>query len=63
MLWLLVVEGVAVAGFVGVQGVGIVGRAGRLLRVVRSRDEATATSTVAECCCAPVYLVGSHTAS
>jgi uncharacterized protein (TIRG00374 family) len=31
MLWLLVVEVVAVAGFVGVQIVGIVGRAGRLL--------------------------------
>jgi len=31
MLWLLVVEVAAVAGFVGVQVVGIVGRAGRLL--------------------------------
>jgi hypothetical protein len=31
MLWLLVVEVVAVAGFVGVQMVGIVSRAGRLL--------------------------------
>ena len=31
MLWLLVVEILAVAGFVGVQVVGIVGRAGRLL--------------------------------
>jgi uncharacterized protein (TIRG00374 family) len=31
MLWLLVVEVVAVAGFVGVQVAGIVGRAGRLL--------------------------------
>jgi uncharacterized protein (TIRG00374 family) len=31
MLWLLVVEVVAVAGFVGVQMAGIVGRAGRLL--------------------------------
>jgi len=64
MLWLLVVEVVAVAGFVGVQVVGIVSRAGRLLRVVRCRDKATATSRVAECCCPPpVYLVGSHTAS
>ena len=32
MLWLLVVEAVAVAGFVGVQMAGLVGRAGRLLR-------------------------------
>ena len=31
MLWLLVVEVAAVAGFVGVQVAGIVGRAGRLL--------------------------------
>ncbi len=31
MLWLLVVEILAVAGFVGVQVVGVVGRAGRLL--------------------------------
>jgi hypothetical protein len=31
MLWLLVVEVAAVAGFVGVQVMGIVGRAGRLL--------------------------------
>ena len=31
MLWLLVVEVAAVAGFVGVQVVGIIGRAGRLL--------------------------------
>lgn len=31
MLWLLVVEVVAVAGFVGVQVAGLVGRAGRLL--------------------------------
>jgi glycosyltransferase 2 family protein len=31
MLWLLVVEVVAVAGFVGVQVAGVVGRAGRLL--------------------------------
>ncbi len=31
MLWLLVVEVVAVAGFVGVQIVGVVGQAGRLL--------------------------------
>jgi uncharacterized protein (TIRG00374 family) len=32
MLWMLVVEAVAVAGFVGVQMAGLVGRAGRLLR-------------------------------
>ena len=41
MLWLLVVEVVAVAGFVGIQIVGVVGRAGRLLEwfgLVR-RDE------------------------
>jgi uncharacterized protein (TIRG00374 family) len=43
MLWLLVVEVVAVAGFVGVQMVGIVGRAGRLLAwfgVVKRGDAA-----------------------
>jgi uncharacterized protein (TIRG00374 family) len=41
MLWLLVVEVVAVAGFVGVQVVGIVGRAGRLLEWfgVLNRDD------------------------
>ena len=32
MLWLLVIEIAAVAGFVGVQVAGVVGRAGRLLR-------------------------------
>jgi uncharacterized protein (TIRG00374 family) len=43
MLWLLVVEIAAVAGFVGVQVAGIVGRAGRLLEwfgVVRPGDHA-----------------------
>ncbi len=43
MLWLLVVEAAAVAGFVGVQVVGIVGRAGRLLEwsgVVKPGDYA-----------------------
>ena len=43
MLWLLVVEVVAVAGFVAVQVVGLVGRAGRLLEwfgVVRRDDYA-----------------------
>src|SRR5258706_2599895 len=35
MLWLLVVEVAGVAGFVGVQVMGIVGRAGRLLEWVR----------------------------
>src|SRR5260370_19065344 len=41
MLWLLVVEVAAVAGFVAVQVVGVVGRAGRLLEwfgVVRRDD-------------------------
>jgi uncharacterized protein (TIRG00374 family) len=43
MVWLLVVEIAAVAGFVGVQVVGIVGRAGRLLQwfgVVERQDYA-----------------------
>ena len=43
MLWLLVIEIAAVAGFVGVQVAGIVGRAGRLLEwfgVVQRRDYA-----------------------
>ena len=43
MVWLLVVEIAAVAGFVGVQVVGIVGRAGRLLQwfgVVQRQDYA-----------------------
>src|SRR6266478_319952 len=43
MLWLLVVEVAAVAGFVGVQVVGIVGRAGRLLEwsgVLKQDDSA-----------------------
>jgi glycosyltransferase 2 family protein len=43
MLWLLVVEIAAVAGFVGVQVVGVVGRAGRLLEwfgVVKPGDHA-----------------------
>jgi glycosyltransferase 2 family protein len=43
MMWLLVVEIAAVAGFVGVQVVGIVGRAGRLLQwfgVVQRQDYA-----------------------
>ncbi|HSE04967.1 MAG TPA: lysylphosphatidylglycerol synthase transmembrane domain-containing protein [Methylomirabilota bacterium] len=43
MLWLLVVEIAAVAGFVGVQVAGIVGRAGRLLEwfgVVKPGDHA-----------------------
>jgi uncharacterized protein (TIRG00374 family) len=43
MLWLLVVEAAAVAGFVGVQIAGVVGRAGRLLEwvgVVRRDDYA-----------------------
>jgi uncharacterized protein (TIRG00374 family) len=43
MLWLLVIEVAAVAGFVGVQVVGIVGRAGRLLEwfgVVKRDDYA-----------------------
>ncbi|MGH7398019.1 MAG: lysylphosphatidylglycerol synthase transmembrane domain-containing protein [Candidatus Rokuibacteriota bacterium] len=43
MLWLLVVEVAAVAGFVGVQVMGIVGRAGRLLEwfgVVKRGDYA-----------------------
>jgi uncharacterized protein (TIRG00374 family) len=43
MLWLLVVEAAAVAGFVGVQIAGVIGRAGRLLEwfgVVRRDDSA-----------------------
>ncbi|HET8533300.1 MAG TPA: lysylphosphatidylglycerol synthase transmembrane domain-containing protein [Methylomirabilota bacterium] len=43
MLWLLVVEAAAVAGFVGVQIAGVIGRAGRLLEwfgVVRRDDYA-----------------------
>src|SRR5260370_5476581 len=43
MLWLLVVEVAAVAGFVAIQVVGVVGRAGRLLEwfgVVRRDDYA-----------------------
>jgi glycosyltransferase 2 family protein len=43
MVWLLVVEIAAVAGFVGVQVVGVVGRAGRLLQwfgVVQRQDYA-----------------------
>jgi uncharacterized protein (TIRG00374 family) len=43
MLWLLVVEIAAVAGFVGVQVAGLVGRAGRLLEwfgVVKPGDQA-----------------------